>query len=52
MRKTMMVFALMLVLAMVGCQKPPQVEIDGAKAALDAARVAEAPFERADEYSL
>ncbi len=42
MRKTMMVFALMLVLAMVGCQKPPQVEIDGAKAALDAARVAEA----------
>mgnify|MGYP001765340840 CR=1 FL=1 len=42
MRKTMMVFGLMLVLAMVGCQKPPQVEIDGAKAALDAARTAEA----------
>ena len=42
MRKTMMVFALMLVLAMVGCQKPPQVEIDGATAALEAARTAEA----------
>lgn len=42
MRKTMMVFGLMLVLVMVGCQKPPQVEIDGAKAALEAARTAEA----------
>lgn len=42
MRKMMMVFAFVLVLVMVGCQKPPQQDIDAAKAAVDAARAAEA----------
>lgn len=42
MRRTMMVFALVLVLGMVGCQKPPQQEIDGANRALESARAAEA----------
>jgi hypothetical protein len=42
MRKMMMVSALVLVMVMVGCQKPPQQAIDVAKAAVDAARAAEA----------
>jgi len=43
MRKMMVVLPLVLVLVMlVGCQKPPQADIDTAKAALDGARAAEA----------
>ena len=43
MRKMMVVLPLVLVLVMlVGCQKPPQADIDAAKAALDGARSAEA----------
>jgi hypothetical protein len=45
MRKNMSVGVMLLVVAViaVGCAKPPQVEIDGAKAALSAAEQAEAP---------
>jgi hypothetical protein len=43
MRKMMVVLPLVLVLVMlVGCQKPPQADIDAAKASLDGARAAEA----------
>lgn len=49
MRKMMMVLPLVLVLVvMAGCQKPPQADIDGAKAALETARTAEASDYAAD----
>lgn len=43
MRKMMVVLPFVLVLVlMIGCAKPPQAAIDGAKAALDSAKAAEA----------
>ncbi len=43
MRKMMFLFGIALILvSMNGCSKPPQADIDGAKAAIDAARSADA----------
>jgi len=52
MRRNMFVVAMLLVVAVmaVGCAKPPQQEIDAAKAALAAAEQAEAPKYAAGEW--
>jgi hypothetical protein len=52
MRRNMFVGAMLLVVAVmaVGCAKPPQQEIDAAKAALTAAEQAEAPKYAAGEW--
>jgi len=53
MRKSQVLVAMVLLVAavaIVGCAKPPQQEIDGAKAALTAAEQAEAPKYAADAW--